>query len=294
MRRPRRLLLIGAVVTSLVTGCGEDLDATAANRSTEEIGLGLEIETSSTVPATTAPSVAPMTGAVDDADDDEVEPLSEATASTDPGPPDPHRTLVATAKDHVRWLEVRTEPNGPNAPLPYGMPNPHQFGGPLTLMVVEGEANDDWLRVQLPVRPNGQTGWIRSADYDLSETRHHAEVDLASGRVTVFDGDDQIAESAAAIGAAETPTPVGTFFVSAKRESAIEETWLGPWAIVLSGYSEVLESFSGGEPVIAIHGTDQPDLLGGAITYGCVRVENDVIEFLAQHLPLGAPVTITT
>jgi lipoprotein-anchoring transpeptidase ErfK/SrfK len=172
------------------------------------------------------------------------------------------------------------------------VPNPHQFGGPLTLMVTRGALDDDWVEVQLPIRPNGQSGWVPTADYLLSETRVRAEVRLADNSVRVFDGPTLLAESTAVVGAEETPTPIGRFYVAAKKENTPEEFWLGPWALVLSSYSEVLPSFSGGLPVIAIHGTNHPELMGESITFGCVRVPNEAIEFLADHVPVGAPVEI--
>lgn len=161
-------------------------------------------------------------------------------------------------------------------------------------MVTEGAKGDDWVKVQLPIRPNGQEAWIPTDDYFLSATRMRAEVDLSSTTVRVFDDDQLIAETQAAIGTEETPTPLGTFFIAAKRLNPPEEAYLGTWALVLSGYSETLPSFAGGLPVIAIHGTHYADQeLGQAISNGCVRVPDDVIQFLAQHVPLGAPVTIT-
>ena len=102
-----------------------------------------------------------------------------------------------------------------------------------------------------------------------------------------------IAESSAVIGKAETPTPLGTFFIAAKKENAPDEGFLGPWALVLSGYSEALDTFSGGLPVIAVHGTSRPDQVGQSLSNGCIRIPNDVVEFLAENVPLGAPITIS-
>lgn len=207
--------------------------------------------------------------------------------------PDPYETLIATARDSTPYLVAYEEPDGLPLAMPFRSPNPHQFGGPLTLMVTEGQRGDDWLKVQLPIRPNGSEGWIPAADYVISATTVRAEVDLANTSVRVFDRDELIAESQAAIGNWRTPTPLGTFYVAAIRENPPAESYLGTWAVVLSGYSEVLETFSGGLPVIAIHGSNHPDrVLGRAISNGCVRVPNDVIEFLAEHLPLGAPVVV--
>lgn len=208
--------------------------------------------------------------------------------------PNPNETLVATARPSIESLVAYEEPDGERITLPFRVPNPHQFGGPLTLMVTEGARDDDWLKVQLPIRPNGTEGWIQAKDYHISSTLIRAEVELSTTSVRVFENGVLIAESQAAIGADETPTPLGTFFVAAKRLNPPAEAHLGPWALVLSSFSETLPTFSGALPVIAIHGSNNPDsVLGRAISNGCVRVPNDVIEFLADHVPRGTPVTIT-
>lgn len=219
-------------------------------------------------------------------------PTTTAAATTTTLAPDPYRTWIATAHSHVAGLAAHEAPDGPLLQLPFFVPNPHQFGGPLTLMVTEGAPGDEWVKVQLPIRPNGQEGWIRTADYSLSSTRVRAEVDLSSRRVVVYDGEAVVAETDAVIGTETTPTPLGTFFVAAKKKNSADEYFLGPWALVLSGFSESLESFSGGLPVIAVHGTHRPEQVGQSLSNGCIRVPNEVIEVLAEHVPLGAPVVI--
>ena len=64
------------------------------------------------------------------------------------------------------------------------------------------------------------------------------------------------------------------------------------FAIGLSGHSDVLTDFAGGDGQIAIHGTDNPGDIGQAISHGCVRITNDAIMRLST-LPLGTPVFIT-
>lgn len=268
------LFLVGLIV--LLGGCGAAEAAAVDNIPQDTVGVALRVE--STTPTTVPPVTAP--------------PGSVSTTTTLPD--DRFRTLIATAKPIVTELVVFVRPNGPQAELPFRVSNPHQFGGPLTLMVTEGSIGDSWLKVQLPVRPNGLEGWIWADDFEIGHTRVRAEVDLSTRRVQVFDGDEVIVESLSVIGASATPTPLGTFYVAAKRENPDAEYYLGPKALVLSGYSEALDSFSGGLPVIAIHGTDRPDQVGEDISYGCVRVPNDIIELLYLHVPLGAPVYVST
>jgi len=60
-----------------------------------------------------------------------------------------------------------------------------------------------------------------------------------------------------------------------------------------SAFSEVLDIIDGGEPAVALHGTNQPELLGEAVSRGCIRVADQVIELLINlALPLGTPVEI--
>lgn len=217
---------------------------------------------------------------------------TSTTTTTSTIPPDPLRTWVATASPEIPYLVAFDEPDGEPLALEFLVPNPHQFGGPLTLMVTEGQPGDAWVKVQLPVRPNRQEGWIRTEGYDIEGTRVRAEVDLTARNVVVYDGDEIIAETAAVIGADATPTPLGTFSIAAKRENPPEESFLGPWALALSAFSEVHDTFSGGIPVIAIHGTSRPDQVGQALSNGCIRIPNEIVVFLAEHVPLGAPVTI--
>lgn len=278
--------LAGVMALSLLTAACGPAEASADRSEATPVGVALPVE-SRPSPGATSTSVPP------DPSPSTSDPLPAPGPSIpDTAAADPHRTWIATARHDVERLVAHDEPDGRELLLPFVVPNPHQFGGDLTLMVTAGGPGDDWIEVQLPIRPNGQTGWIRAEDYTLSETRIRAEVTLGTASVRVFDGADVIAETAAVVGAEETPTPVGRFYVAALKQNTPEEFWLGPWALILSSFSEVLPSFSGGLPVIAIHGTNHPELMGEAITFGCVRVTNEVIEFLAEHVPVGAPVDI--
>lgn len=250
--------------------------------SATELSAPLTTTTSSSTTSTSTPSTTTTTSTIPSITTTEAPPLG------------PNESLIATARDDTPFLVAYDSPEGNIVPLPFAVPNPHQFGGPLTLRVTEGALTDDWVKVALPVRPNGQEAWIPTESYTMSTTTIHAEVNLTTTSVRVFDDDVLIAETQAAIGSPSTPTPLGTFYVVAARENPASHSFLGTHALVLSGFSEALDTFSGGLPVIAIHGTNSPDdQLGHAISNGCLRVPNSVSEFLAQNVPLGAPVTIS-
>jgi lipoprotein-anchoring transpeptidase ErfK/SrfK len=54
----------------------------------------------------------------------------------------------------------------------------------------------------------------------------------------------------------------------------------------------VLTDWPGGG-FIGIHGTDEPQLLPGAVSHGCIRLPNREIVRLARLLVIGTPITIT-
>ena len=66
----------------------------------------------------------------------------------------------------------------------------------------------------------------------------------------------------------------------------------GPIALATDGYSEVMDEFSTGVPVVALHGTNRPELVGQSVSNGCVRIPNDIVTMLADTVPLGTPVFI--
>ena len=47
-----------------------------------------------------------------------------------------------------------------------------------------------------------------------------------------------------------------------------------------------------GGGVIGIHGTNQPGLLPGRVSHGCIRLRNRDILRLGRRLKLGTPITI--
>ena len=128
-------------------------------------------------------------------------------------------------------------------------------------------------------------------DAEVTSHRFRAQVALGDRSVTVWDGEDVVVQTTAVIGKDTTPTPLGSFFVNDLIEKW-EGSAYGPQILSLSGFSEAMETFGGGVPVIAIHGTNRPELMGGAHSNGCIRIPNNVIAVLAETVPIGTPVDI--
>lgn len=152
----------------------------------------------------------------------------------------------------------------------------------------------DWLHVYLPTRPNSSTGWIKESDVSVSPPlEYQIKVSLADHKVTLLHNGVVELEAPAAIGTAEDPTPTGTFYYTDPLDLANQPgTGYGVFAIGLSGHSNTLSEFNGGDGQIAIHGTDDEGTIGQDVSHGCVRVANDIILKLAK-LPLGTPVVIS-
>lgn len=168
--------------------------------------------------------------------------------------------------------------------------NPTYFENPLVMIVTEQEG--DWIKVMIAARPKETQGWVRASDVTLSDHRFHLKLTLSNFTLQAWDGDDLLAETLAVIGTDHTRTPTGNFYISEKIQQSYTGGAYGPWILSTNGYSEDLDFFDGGLPVIALHGTNQPALVGSKASNGCIRIPNEVIEKLAAVLPAGTPIEI--
>lgn len=186
-------------------------------------------------------------------------------------------------------INVFASPMASTAPT-HVLANPTENGGPVVFLV-EQQA-PDWLQVDLPVRPNGSTGWIRAADVDLTTINYRVAVNLRAYRITVWRGGQVILSEPVGLGTTDTPTPGGKYYIKELLKPPNPNGAYGPYAYGLSGFSNVLTSFEGGAGVVGIHGTNQPSLIGRSVSHGCIRMSNSGITTLAKTLPLGTPVQI--
>jgi lipoprotein-anchoring transpeptidase ErfK/SrfK len=150
-----------------------------------------------------------------------------------------------------------------------------------------------WLKVLLPIRPNGTTGWVQSRDVTLEQDPFRITVELHAHRLVVYNGDSVMLSDTVAIGQPATPTPTGTYFIRVLLKAPDPNTVYGPYAYGLSGHSDALNTFDGGDAELGIHGNNDASVLGTDASHGCIRMSNDKITTLAGVLPLGTPVQIT-
>ena len=214
---------------------------------------------------------------------------SSQTGSSGSSTADATANQNTVAESVVGEVAVFAEPGGAGDPV-HRLAHPNEVGAPLVFLVEEQAG--EWLRVLLPVRPNGSQGWIRAADVALSSHPYRIVVSLSALRITVFEGDAVLLEEPVGIGTADTPTPGGRYYTKELLQPPDPGGAYGPFAYGLSGFSDQLTSFGGGDGVIGIHGTNDPSALGTQVSHGCIRMSNEGITRLAGILPLGVPVEI--
>jgi lipoprotein-anchoring transpeptidase ErfK/SrfK len=219
---------------------------------------------------------------------------STTTTTTTAVPPPPEDvTYVATAR--FQGIAVFDSPEAQNVvallPNPWFINDDPSTAVPLVFHV-ESFRSDGWAEVLLPLRPNGSTGWIRMTEATFSPIHYRVTVELGAHRLRVFQDNNVVLEDTVAVGAPATPTPLGRFYVRALLRAPNPNTVYGPYAFGLSGHSNVLEEFNGGDAEVGIHGNNDASVLGKDVSHGCVRMSNDMITTLTTFLPLGTPVEI--
>lgn len=169
-------------------------------------------------------------------------------------------------------------------------------GAPTTFAVVGDPTADasGWLQVLLPTRPNGATGWVPAGSVTITKTPYRIFVELGTRKLRVERDGTELLAATVAVGTDENPTPLGASYVTELIDNQEPEGAYGPFAFGLALHSDTLTEFAGGPGQVGIHGTNQPDLIGQAVSHGCVRLRNADIEALVGlGLPLGAPVFVT-
>jgi hypothetical protein len=148
-----------------------------------------------------------------------------------------------------------------------------------------------WLNIRVPKRPNGKTGWVLDEMLgQLYIVKTVLVVDRGKLRATLYKSGKKIWSARVGIGKSGTPTPRGQFWIRERLKGIGGNSVYGPWAFGTSAYSNLSDWPGGG--VVGIHGTNQPGLIPGRPSHGCIRVRNDKIRLLAKLMPIGTPLSI--
>jgi hypothetical protein len=198
----------------------------------------------------------------------------------------------------TRWTVVR------RATLAYAAPSPraavvvevlgHAPEGTPNLVPVLGTSTRSdglWVKVRLPMLPNGSIGWVHRRSLGPYQSLNtHLLVDRAPLRATLYQGGKVVFSAPVGVGTDASPTPSGEFNVRSKL-TRYASPFYGPIAFGTTARSDVLTDWPDGG-FVGIHGTNEPQLLPGHISHGCIRLRNRDILRLAQLMPVGTPITI--
>jgi hypothetical protein len=219
--------------------------------------------------------------------------------TTTPGPPaDARYVQLSDETTSSQWaytnmpVKVRSEPS-PRGRTIANLRFNTEDGPPeiyLALQQYTAPSGEQWVQIRVPGRPNSRTGWVpRDGLGEFHLVRTQLVIDLSSLRITLYRSGNAVFSAPVGVGKAGTPTPTGKFWIREKLDGF--GAAYGPVAFGTGAYSPKLNDWPGGG-VVGIHGTNQPSLVPGRPSHGCVRLRNKDILRLARMLPLGTPLLI--
>lgn len=221
--------------------------------------------------------------------------VGKVTATTMAPPPatiTARTTTVAALKNgaYKGTVKVYASPDASSKVLSY-LANGIEVKGRVVFTVVDKQG--DWLKVNAPIRPNGTVGWIKADEVTTYTHDFYVLIEISKRRISVYKGTKLLLTDKAGVGKPNTPTPLGSYYTTELIKTKKKNSPYGPFAFGISAFSDVYQTFGGGDGRIGMHGTSTASSVGQASTNGCIRLNNTVITKLRNTLPLGVPVDIT-
>lgn len=222
-----------------------------------------------------------------------------ATTAPAPTPPaQPQYVQLSNETTTTRWaytnltLKVRSKPSS-SARKVTKLHFNTEDGPPeiyLALQMFTTAKGEEWVQTQLPGRPNGRVGWVPReglGEFHLIHTQ--LVVSRKTLRATLYKNGKKIFKVPVGVGKSSTPTPGGKFWIREKLKGF--GPVYGPLAFGTAAYSTKLTDWPGGG-VVGVHGTNEPNLVPGRPSHGCIRMHNKDILKLARLMKPGTPLVI--
>ena len=155
--------------------------------------------------------------------------------------------------------------------------------------------------IQSPTEPDSQTAAttiqpLESKPETKEKTDSRIVVNLGERRVQLYQGSQLLDSYAIAVAKPGWETPTGTFQVLDMEQNP---TWVHPITgiTVPPGSDNPLGVawigfLSNEEGEIGFHGTNQEELIGEAVSHGCLRMRNEDVKALYAHIGKGTPVIV--
>jgi L,D-transpeptidase-like protein len=185
---------------------------------------------------------------------------------------------------------VRAEPRVDAAKLT--LLHTHTFHGRPEVVLVLGYrelGGRTWIRIRFPGLGR-RIGWV--TDRVLSGPRLHRTllvVDRDATELRLLRDGKIVLRAPVGVGAAESPTPPGHYYIRERLALSTSTSIYGALAFGTSAFSRFRTDWPGGGQV-GIHGTNQPGLIPGHISNGCVRLRNEDVLRLGKQIEVGTPV----
>ncbi len=177
------------------------------------------------------------------------------------------------------------------------LPQPGEAVGKEVVIVTQSSptpinVNDDLPVAPIPQnKPNEVVPEVEPAPDEI-----HLVVKLKTKKVYVYQGNEIIANYAIAVGKPGWETPKGTYrvfeqeinpifksfktglIIKAGPENPLGPRWIGIW--------------TDGKTRLGFHGTNQPELIGKAVSHGCIRMHNQDVTALYEKVKVGTVVKV--
>lgn len=116
--------------------------------------------------------------------------------------------------------------------------------------------------------------------FNLSRGGMFIRINLKERRLYLYQGENLYGSYPIAIGKPTTPSPVGLWSIANKAILNGRQVYGSRWM----GLSK---------PTYGIHGTNNPNSIGKAVSLGCIRMHNHDVEHIFTLIPIGTEVEIT-
>ena len=187
---------------------------------------------------------------------------------------------------------VRAEPRFSSEKL--AALRPDTFHGSSEVVLVLGYRDVDgrrWLRVRY-AGLGRRVGWAKESAF--SPSRRHRTlvvVDRDATELRLLRRGKVVMRLPIGVGASASPTPTGRYYIRERLALSTTTSIYGALAFGTSAFSRYRTDWPGGGQV-GIHGTNEPGLIPGHISNGCVRLRNESILALGRRIEVGTPVLI--
>jgi hypothetical protein len=152
--------------------------------------------------------------------------------------------------------------------------------------------HQEWVRIRIPMRPNGRTGWVPRRDLESFHLTHNeVVVNRRRLRLYLLERGRTVWSAPVGIGKPGTPTPAGHFWIRELYAISDPSSGYWPYAFGTSDYSTLGNWPEGG--VVGIHGPYYNNSgIPGRISHGCIRLHPADDAWLAHHIGIGTPVRV--